>query len=164
MWIPAICHFVIDLISLSKLSTSFMQVAYDRISSLYKAIPLRACTTFYLSIHPLMHIWIASSSWLLSIMLLWMLLLLLLSRFSRVRLCATPLDGSPPGSPIPGILQARTLEWAAISFSNAGKWKVTLLLGYLISALISSQCPTGTVSSAVTLVSKGWFFSIWLIY
>ena len=33
-------------------------------------------------------------------------------------------DGSPPGSPIPGILQARTLEWVAISFSNAGKWKV----------------------------------------
>ena len=32
-----------------------------------------------------------------------------------------PIDGSPPGSPIPGILQARTLEWVAISFSNAGK-------------------------------------------
>ena len=30
-----------------------------------------------------------------------------------------PIDGSPPGSPIPGIVQARTLEWAAISFSNA---------------------------------------------
>ena len=35
-----------------------------------------------------------------------------------------PLDGSPPGSPVPGILQTRTLEWVAISFSNAGKWKV----------------------------------------
>ena len=35
-----------------------------------------------------------------------------------------PIDGSPPGSPIPGILQARTLEWGAISFSNAWKWKV----------------------------------------
>ena len=33
-------------------------------------------------------------------------------------------DSSPPGSPIPGILQARTLEWFAISFSNAWKWKV----------------------------------------
>ena len=30
-----------------------------------------------------------------------------------------PIDGSPPGSPVPGILQARTLEWGAISFSNA---------------------------------------------
>ena len=35
-----------------------------------------------------------------------------------------PIDSSPPGSPIPGILQARTLEWVAISFSNACKWKV----------------------------------------
>ena len=35
-----------------------------------------------------------------------------------------PIDGSPPGSPIPGILQARTLESVAISFSNAWKWKV----------------------------------------
>ena len=35
-----------------------------------------------------------------------------------------PIDGSPPGCPVPGILQARTLEWVAISFSNAWKWKV----------------------------------------
>ena len=35
-----------------------------------------------------------------------------------------PIDGSPPGSPIPGILQARILGWVAISFSNAWKWKV----------------------------------------
>ena len=35
-----------------------------------------------------------------------------------------PIDGRPPGSPIPGILQARTLEWVAIAFSNAWKWKV----------------------------------------
>ena len=35
-----------------------------------------------------------------------------------------PIDGSPPGSPVPGILQARTLEWGAIVFSNAWKWKV----------------------------------------
>ena len=35
-----------------------------------------------------------------------------------------PIDGSPPGSPVPGILQTRTLEWVAISFSNAWKWKV----------------------------------------
>ena len=34
-----------------------------------------------------------------------------------------PIDGSPPGSPVPGILQARTLEWVAIAFSNAWKWK-----------------------------------------
>ena len=43
---------------------------------------------------------------------------LLLSRFSHVRLCCDPIDGSPPGSPIPGILQARVLEWVAIAFSG----------------------------------------------
>ena len=37
-----------------------------------------------------------------------------------------PIDGSPSGSPVPGILQARTLEWVAISFSNAWEWKVKL--------------------------------------
>ena len=42
---------------------------------------------------------------------------------SRPTLC-DPIDGSPPGSPTPGILQARTLEWVTISFSNACKWKV----------------------------------------
>ena len=44
-----------------------------------------------------------------------------------LQLCPTlcdPIDGSPPGSPVPGILQERTLEWVAISFSNAWKWKV----------------------------------------
>ena len=44
-----------------------------------------------------------------------------------LQLCPTlcnPIDSSPPGSPVPGILQARTLEWVAISFSNAWKWKV----------------------------------------
>ena len=42
---------------------------------------------------------------------------------SCLTLC-DPIDSSPPGSPVPGILQAGTLEWVAISFSNAWKWKV----------------------------------------
>ena len=42
---------------------------------------------------------------------------------SCLTLC-NPRDGSPPGSSVPGILQARTLKWVAISFSNAWKWKV----------------------------------------
>ena len=54
-----------------------------------------------------------------SILRIVLLLLLLLSLVTRVRLCATPeTAGSPPGSPVPGILQARTLEWVAISFSK----------------------------------------------
>ena len=53
----------------------------------------------------------------------------LLCYAKSLQLCPTlcdPTDGSPPGSPIPGILQARTLEWVAISFSNAWKWKVKM--------------------------------------
>ena len=46
---------------------------------------------------------------------------------SCLTLC-DPIDGSPPGSAVPGILQARTLEWVAISFSNAWKWKVKVKL------------------------------------
>ena len=48
-----------------------------------------------------------------------------------LQLCPTlcdPIDGSPPGSPVPGILQARTLEWAAISLPSAWKWKVKVKL------------------------------------
>ena len=48
-----------------------------------------------------------------------------------LQLCPTlcdPIDSSPPGSPVPGILQARTLEWVAISFSSAWKWKVKVKL------------------------------------
>ena len=47
-----------------------------------------------------------------------------------------PIDGSPPGSPAPGILQERTLEWDAISFSNTGKWKVKS------ESEVTQSCPT----------------------
>ena len=46
------------------------------------------------------------------------------SRQSCPTLC-DPIDSSPPGSALPGILQARTLEWVAISFPNAGLWPMT---------------------------------------
>ena len=62
--------------------------------------------------------WVPRQGLLLTAFPTLLLLLLLLSCFSPVRLC-DPIDGSPPGSPVPGILQARTLEWGAISFSNA---------------------------------------------
>ena len=48
-----------------------------------------------------------------------------------LQLCPTlcdPIDGRPTGSPVPGILQERTLEWVAISFSNAWQWKVKVKL------------------------------------
>ena len=47
-----------------------------------------------------------------------LLLLLLLSHFSHVQLCANPIDGGPPGSSVPGIFQARILEWVVIAFSS----------------------------------------------
>ena len=51
--------------------------------------------------------------------------------YKSLQSCPTlcdPRDGSLPGSPVPGILQARTLEWVAISFSNAWKWQVKVKL------------------------------------
>ena len=80
-----------------------------------------------------------------------------------------PIDGSPPGSPVPGILQARTLEWVAISFSNAWKWtvKVKLVTETLIqlglwcwSFLIEKPLPLGHslthVSLHFVLKVSGW--------
>ena len=58
---------------------------------------------------------------------LFFLLLLLKSLQSCPTLC-DPTDSSPPGSAIPGILQVRTLEWVAMCFSNAWKWKVKVKL------------------------------------
>ena len=49
-----------------------------------------------------------------------------------------PIDGSPPGSPVPGILQARTLEWVAISLSNAWKWKVKVKSLGLVRLLVTA--------------------------
>ena len=48
-----------------------------------------------------------------------------------------PIDGNPPGSPVPGILQARTLEWVAISFSNAWKRKVKVKLLSRVQLLVT---------------------------
>jgi len=56
--------------------------------------------------------------------------LVLLSTAKSLQSCPTlcdPIDGSPPGSPVPGVLQAGTLEWVAISFSNAWKWSCSVV-------------------------------------
>ena len=52
------------------------------------------------------------------------LILLAAKSLQSCPILCDPVDSSPPGFPVPGILQARTLEWVAISFSNAWKWKV----------------------------------------
>ena len=55
---------------------------------------------------------------------------------SCLTLC-DPIDSNPPGSPVPGILQARTLEWVAISFSDSWKWKVKVKLHSLVRLLVT---------------------------
>ena len=66
------------------------------------------------------------------------MLLLLLSRFSHVWLCATP-KMEAPGSPVPGILQAKTLEWVAISFSSYMQYRlaIKMYLNILLPQIIS---------------------------
>ena len=69
--------------------------------------------------------------WILYFLCVWKYIYMYAAAAESLQSCLTlchPIDGSPPGSPIPGILQARTLEWVAISFSNAWKWKVKVRL------------------------------------
>ena len=98
---------------------------------------------------------------------------------SCLTLC-DPIDGSPPGSPIPGILQARTLEWVAISFSNAWKWKVKVKslsrvqlfttqwtaayqappsMGVL--EWVAIYCLLLTYTFAICKIDRKWEFSVW---
>ena len=63
---------------------------------------------------------------------------------SCLTLC-NPIDGSPPGSPIPGILQARTQEWVAISSSNAWKWKVKVKLLSCVWLLVTPWTAASSV-------------------
>ena len=78
-----------------------------------------------------------------------------------------PRDGSPPGSPVPGMLQARTLEWVAISFSSAWKWKAKVkslsrvwLLATPWTAAYQAPPPMGfsrhEYCSGLPLPSKTW--------
>ena len=67
-----------------------------------------------------------------------------------------PIDSSPLGSPIPGSLQARTLEWVDMSFSDASKWKVKVKLGKWSCSVVSdSQRPHGPQS---TRLLRPWGF------
>ena len=82
---------------------------------------------------------------------------------SCLTLC-DPIDGSQPGSPVPGILQAGTLEWVAISFSNAWKWKVKVKLlsrvGLLATPwLVRSNFPQGETKQWKLSKLPRWFHS-----
>ena len=85
------------------------------------------------------HNWVTELNWILTITLEELYKNLAVAA-KLLQLCLTvcdPLDGSPPGSPIPGFLQARTLEWVAIYFFNAWKWK------WSCSVMSNSSWPHG---------------------
>ena len=69
-----------------------------------------------------------------------------------------PIDGSPPDSPIPGILQARTLELVAISFFNAWKWKVNVK-SLSHARLLESQCTAAYQAPPSTGFSRQEYWS-----
>ena len=73
---------------------------------------------------------------------------------SCLTLC-DPIDGSPPDSPVPGILQARTLQWVAISFSSAWKWKVKVKSLSRVWLLSTSWTAYHEKPPEVTCTSRG---------
>ena len=78
-----------------------------------------------------------------------------------------PIDGSQPGSPIPGILQARTLEWVAISFSNAWKWKgkvKSLSRVRLLAVQGTLNSLLQHHSSKASILRRSAFFTVQLSY
>ena len=73
-----------------------------------------------------------------------------------------PIDGTPPSSPIPGILQARTLEWVTISFSNAWKWKVKVKSLSRVQLLATPWTATYQAPLSMPTISKILiFFFTW---
>ena len=69
-----------------------------------------------------------------------------------------PIDGSPPGSPIPGILQARTLEWVAVSLYTAWKWKVKVksLSRVWLSDPMDCSLPTSSIPGILQAKVLEW--------
>ena len=86
------------------------------------------------------------------IFLFWELIAAAAAAAKTLQSCPTlcdPRDGSPPGSPVPGILQARTLEWAAISFSNSWKWRVKVKLLSRVRLLATPWTPAYQASPSM---------------
>ena len=86
----------------------------------------------------------------------WAMSTIVAAAAKSLQLCPTlcdPVNGSPPGSAIPGILQARTLERVAISFSNAWKWKVKVksLLVQLVTRLF-----WGAYFILICMIQSAW--------
>ena len=82
---------------------------------------------------------------------------LLLSHFSRVWLC-DPIESGPPGSPVPGIPQARTLEWVAISFSNFIGQTTLFLCSHYENIVISLSKAELMKENVVTIYREQWWW------
>ena len=74
---------------------------------------------------------------------------------SRLTLC-DPVDGSPPGSPVPGILRARTLEWVAISFSNNNSYEL------LIHTRHYAKCIPYIILTQHPELNSAVLFTLWI--
>ena len=111
-WIFLLHYFLSSLIF-----PSFFSIFILLCQAVLWVFPFRPCFKYCIGILRLLSV----------MMRVLLLVLLLLSLQSCPTLC-NPIDSSPPGSPVPGVLQARTLEWVAISFSSAWKWKVNVKL------------------------------------
>ena len=85
----------------------------------------------------------------------WILLCFLFSRFSCVRLFATPLDFSPPGSSLHGISQARILEWVAMSFSSP---MLQDFIKYIYILKFIQSCQNPQMHYFYPTVRKKWSF------
>ena len=128
-----------------------------------------SCTGRQVLYHP-PHLWhhLVTHFMNLNFMNLSLPLLLLLSRFSRVWL-RDPQDGSPPGSAVPGILQARTLEWVAISFSSAWKekWKWSRSVCPTLSDPMDCSLPGSCIHGIFQVKVLEWVaiaFPCWYVF
>ena len=102
-------------------------------------IVLLCCNSLIIIFWSLIHV-VGIRSWSASLWLNYVLLYVYAAAAKSLQSCPTlcdPKGGSPPGSPIPGIFQARTLEWGAIFFSNAWKWKVKVKLLSHVQLLVT---------------------------
>ena len=118
------CHLLISSASVrSKLFLSFIVSIFAWNVPLVSLIFLKRPLVFPILLFSSISLHCSLKAFLSLLAILWFLA----ATTKSLQLCPTlcdPIDGSPPGSSIHGILQARTLEWIAISFTNAWKWKV----------------------------------------
>ena len=101
-------------------SVHILSLVFIEVELIYKVMLVSGVQQSY----AISYIYIYINTFFFILFLLWFIAAAAAKSLQSCPTLCNPRDGSPPGSPVPGILQARTLEWVAISFSNAWKWKV----------------------------------------